>query len=99
MLRILFHKQIHNLERGIDMRKLYKSETNSTICGVCGGIAEYFNLDVTIVRLIWIAFTFFGGSGVIAYIVAALIMPDAPPANEPPHFDPPPSDWGNGNNN
>ena len=82
------------------MKKLHKSETNSTICGVCGGIAEYFNLDVTIVRLIWIAFTFFGGSGVVAYIVAALIMPDAPPpVDNPSHFDTPPNDWNNGNHN
>jgi len=81
------------------MKKLHKSATNCTISGVCGGIAEYFNMDVTIVRLLWIAFTLFGGSGIIAYIVAALIMPDAPRYDEPTHFDPPPSDWNNGNHN
>ena len=81
------------------MRRLHKSETNCTISGVCGGIAEYLNIDVTIVRLIWIAFTLFGGSGIIAYIVAALVMPDAPKVDAPPPFDPPQNDWGNGNHN
>lgn len=56
-------------------KKLYKSETDKKICGVCGGIAEYFEIDSTIVRLGWIIFTVLGGSGILAYIIAALIMP------------------------
>ena len=45
------------------------------MCGVCGGIAEYFEIDPTIIRLAWVLFTALGGSGIIAYIVAALVMP------------------------
>ncbi len=56
-------------------KKLYKSKDNKKICGVCGGIAEYFEFDPTIVRLAWILFTVLGGSGIIAYIIAALVMP------------------------
>ncbi|MBE5904975.1 MAG: PspC domain-containing protein [Pseudobutyrivibrio sp.] len=58
-------------------KKLYKSN-NKKICGVCAGVAEYFNIDPTIVRLIWAAFTLAGGSGIIIYIIAALIMDDSP---------------------
>ncbi len=57
-------------------KRLYKSDTNKKLCGVCGGVAEYFDFDPTIVRLAWVLFTCLGGSGVIAYIVAALVMPE-----------------------
>lgn len=57
-------------------KRLYKAKTNEKICGVCGGIAEYFDIDPTIIRLAWVLFTALGGSGVIAYIVAALVMPE-----------------------
>ena len=56
-------------------KKLYKSVTDKKLCGVCGGIAEYFDLDPTVVRLAWVAFTLLGGSGIIAYIIAAIVMP------------------------
>jgi phage shock protein C len=56
-------------------KKLYKIEEGKKIDGVCGGIAEYFNIDQTLVRLAWIIFTAIGGSGIIAYIIAAIIMP------------------------
>jgi len=56
-------------------KRLYKSMTDKKIAGVCGGIAEYMNVDSTIVRLICIALVFGWGSGLIAYIVAALVMP------------------------
>ena len=56
-------------------KRLYKSSTDKKIAGVCGGIAEYLNVDSTIVRLICIALVFGWGSGLIAYIVAALVMP------------------------
>ena len=46
------------------MKRLYKSNTNKVISGVCGGIAEYFGMDPSIVRLLWVVFTFFGGSGI-----------------------------------
>ena len=58
-------------------KKLYKSNTNRMLAGVCGGIAEYFNLDPAVVRLAWVAFCALGGSGILAYILAAIIIPDA----------------------
>lgn len=58
-------------------KKLYKSNTNRMLAGVCGGIAEYFNLDPTVVRLAWVAFCALGGSGILAYILAAIIIPDS----------------------
>lgn len=60
------------------MKKLYKSRTDKKICGVCGGIAEYFNVDSTLVRLALVLFCCVGGSGVLAYIIAALVMQDDP---------------------
>lgn len=60
------------------MRKLYKSRIDRKLCGVCGGIAEYFNIDSTIVRLIWAALVLCVGTGVLAYIIAALVIPDSP---------------------
>lgn len=57
------------------MKKLYKSETDKMIAGVCGGIAEYFEIDATLVRLGFVLVSLAGGSGVLAYIIAALIMP------------------------
>ncbi|MBP3664644.1 MAG: PspC domain-containing protein [Tyzzerella sp.] len=57
------------------MKKLYKSNMDKKLCGVCGGIAEYFNIDPTLVRLGWVLFSALGGSGILAYIVAAIIIP------------------------
>ena len=57
-------------------KRLYKSLTDKKVCGVCGGIAAYFDIDSTIVRLAWVLFTALGGSGIIAYIIAALVMPE-----------------------
>lgn len=59
-------------------KRLYKSETNKILTGTCGGLGEYFNIDPTIVRLIFVIGTFFSGFGVLLYIVAALIMPSVP---------------------
>ncbi len=59
-------------------KRLYKSQTDKKICGVCGGIANYFNIDPTIVRLICILLVFGWGSGLLAYIIAAIIMPEEP---------------------
>ena len=59
-------------------KRLYKSNRNRMLCGVCGGIAEYFGLDPTLVRLAWVLFCAMGGSGFVAYIVAAIIIPRAP---------------------
>ena len=57
-------------------KRLYKSSTDKKVCGVCGGIANYFDVDPTVIRLIWVIFTLAGGSGLIAYIIAAIIKPD-----------------------
>lgn len=57
-------------------KKLYKSSVNCMLCGVCGGIAEYFNIDPTLVRLVWVIITLMGGAGILAYIIAAIIIPD-----------------------
>ncbi len=59
------------------MKRLVKSEENKMICGVCGGIAEYFNIDPTIVRLVVAAAAIWGGLGVLFYIVAAVVMPSS----------------------
>ena len=58
-------------------KKLYRSRTNKTIAGVCGGFAEYFNVDPTIVRVIW-ALVDLSGAGLLAYLVCALIIPENP---------------------
>lgn len=57
-------------------KKLYRSQSNRYICGVCGGIAEYFNIDPTIVRLIFALVGLGGGSGIIFYIIAAIVIPN-----------------------
>lgn len=57
------------------MKKLYKSDTDKKIFGVCGGIAEYFDIDSTIIRLIWAISVFVFGTGFLAYIIAAIILP------------------------
>lgn len=59
-------------------KKLCKSSLDKKICGVCGGFAEFFGIDATLIRLLIVLFTLAGGSGVLFYIVAALIMPDEP---------------------
>lgn len=57
------------------MHKLYKSETDKILFGVCGGLAEYFEMDSTLMRLIFILFTFAGGGGVLLYLLLALLIP------------------------
>lgn len=56
-------------------KRLYKVQKGKKLCGVCAGIAEYFDIDPTIVRLLWIFLVFCVGTGILAYIVAAIIMP------------------------
>lgn len=55
--------------------RLCKSR-NRMLAGVCGGIAEYFSIDPTLIRLAWVLFCALGGSGVLAYIIAAIIIPE-----------------------
>lgn len=56
-------------------KRLYRIEEGSKLFGVCGGLAEYFDLDPTIIRVIWALLTVFYGAGIIAYLVCALCMP------------------------
>lgn len=56
-------------------KRLYRSANEKMLFGVCGGVAEYFETDPTIIRLAWVVFSLLGGSGVLAYIIAAIIMP------------------------
>lgn len=61
-------------------RKIYRSTTDKKLSGVCAGIADYVNADVTIVRLLWAVITFMTGciTGVILYVICALIIPEEP---------------------
>ena len=59
-------------------KRLYKDHSNKKLCGVCSGIAKFFDLDPTVIRLAWILFSALGGSGVLAYIICAIVMPDEP---------------------
>lgn len=68
------------------MKRLYRSRQNAVIGGVAGGIAEYFNVDPTIVRLAWLLTVFMAGAGVLAYVIAWLVIP----ANPEQDFD---DDW------
>ena len=71
-------------------KKLYKSTTDRKLCGVCAGVANYLNIDPTVVRLLWALITFLGGAGMIAYIVCALVIPDEPYNNnyQDPYYAP-----------
>ena len=59
-----------------EQKKLYKTEENKMICGVCAGLAEYLNMDVSIVRILMVLFACACGSGVLVYIAAAIILPE-----------------------
>ena len=62
----------------MDKKRLCKSSTHKMICGVCGGIGEYFGIDPTLIRLVTALFTIAGGAGVWFYLAAAIIMPSDP---------------------
>lgn len=59
-------------------KKLYKSRDNKVIDGVCGGFAEFFGIDATIIRVVWAILILCFGAGLAAYIVCAIIMPRKP---------------------
>ena len=64
-------------KRGVNMeKKLFRSNKDKKLCGVCGGIAEYFAIDPTLVRLAWVLASLFMGGGVLLYIIAAIIIPE-----------------------
>lgn len=58
-------------------KRLYKSREKK-VCGVCGGIAEYIDIDPTVIRLVWLLTVVCGGCGILAYFLAAIIMDDSP---------------------
>ena len=64
-------------------KRLYKSRTSRMIDGVCGGIAEYFGIDPTLVRIAWVLLVFVGGMGILLYIAAMIIMPKSAVAASP----------------
>ena len=62
-----------------ERKRLYKSRNNKMICGVCAGIADYFNIDPSIVRVLWAVLALAAGTGVLAYIACAIILPEGAP--------------------
>lgn len=60
------------------MKRLYKSNKDKMFAGVCGGIAEYFDIDPVIVRLLFVIFFFIGGAAILAYLVGMIILPQSP---------------------
>ena len=61
-------------------KKLYRSVTDKKIAGVCGGFAQYFGVDSTIIRLALVLFCLLGGAGVLFYIICAIVIPEEPVA-------------------
>ena len=59
-----------------ESKKLHRSMTDKKIFGVCGGFAEYFDVDVTIMRIIFLILLFCAGGGLLAYLICALVMPE-----------------------
>jgi phage shock protein C len=65
-------------EKKMGEKRLYRSNNNKVLLGICGGIGEYLNVDPVVIRLLWVIFCCMGGSGVLAYIIAAIIIPYQP---------------------
>jgi phage shock protein C len=61
-----------------EVKRLYRSRDQKIIAGVCGGIAEYFNVDPVLIRLLWVFFVLLMGVGILAYIIAWIIIPKNP---------------------
>jgi phage shock protein C len=57
-------------------KKLYRSKKNRIIAGVCGGLGKYFDVDPTLIRLLWVIVFFMGGSGVLIYIIFWIVLPE-----------------------
>ena len=69
--------------KGTDMdptRKLYRSRTNRKLAGVCGGLADYFTLDPTLIRVLFVVLAVLGGSGILIYLAMWIIVPNQPEA-------------------
>ena len=65
-------------------KKLMRPQAGRKIAGVCAGMAEYFDLDVTLVRVVWLVVAFFGGCGFLAYLIAWIVMPSEPEVIQAP---------------
>jgi phage shock protein C len=63
-------------------RKLYRSRTNRKLAGICGGLAQYFNLDATLMRVLFVVLAVLGGSGLVIYLVMWIIVPNEPQGAE-----------------
>ncbi len=59
------------------MKELRRSATDCKICGVCGGLGEYFGIDSNLIRLIWVGVSLFAGTGILLYFIAAVLLPKA----------------------
>ncbi|KRQ86231.1 Phage shock protein C [Caloramator mitchellensis] len=57
-------------------KKLFRSKTDRMVAGVCAGIAKYFDIDPTIIRLMWVFIVMFGGAGILAYIICWIVIPE-----------------------
>lgn len=58
------------------MKRIFKDRSTGKICGVCSGVAQYFEVDVTLIRIIWAACFLLGGSGFLLYLLCAILLPD-----------------------
>lgn len=80
-------------------KKLYRSRTNKTFAGVCGGLGDYLNIDATLIRVLWALLSFVSvGTGLVVYIVMACIIPEAPEAPWQPPYQAPPQPYNNQQN-
>jgi phage shock protein C len=61
-----------------ETRRLYRSRTNRKLAGVCGGLAQYFNIDATLIRVLFVVFTLLGGPGLVVYVVLWIVVPEEP---------------------
>ncbi len=73
-------KEVLTKQKNASEKKLYRSRTDRSICGVCGGLAKYLELDSALVRVLWVIITVFSGFviGIVAYFVLCAIMPKEP---------------------
>ena len=72
-----------------EVKKLYRSNSNRYLAGVCGGIGDYFKIDATIIRLLFVAFALVVGGGVLLYLIMWLVIPVEPEAGAPMPPEPP----------
>ena len=61
-------------------KRLYRTRTDRKLAGVCGGVAEYFNIDPTVVRVVWALLAFFYGTSILLYLIMAFVVPEKPDA-------------------